>query len=66
MVDGTKVELQERGTSLGNKDMRWALASENVGVRFSRSAYPKLMAQAASDLGIGLFVTSLFNAALHH
>jgi transposase-like protein len=34
MVDGTKVELQERGFSLGNKDIRWALASENVGRQF--------------------------------
>jgi hypothetical protein len=34
MVDGTQVKLQERGSSLGKEEMRWALASEEVGKRF--------------------------------
>jgi len=35
MVDGTKVALQERGRSLGYSELRWALASEDVGRPFS-------------------------------
>ena len=35
MVDGTKVALQERGHSLGSSELRWALASEDVGRPFS-------------------------------
>ncbi len=35
MADGTKVELQEgRGRSVGQRAMRWAFASEDVGRRF--------------------------------
>lgn len=35
MADGTKVELQEgRGLSVGQRAMRWAFASEDVGKRF--------------------------------
>lgn len=35
MADGTKVELQEgRGVSMGQRAMRWAFASEDVGKRF--------------------------------
>jgi transposase-like protein len=35
MVDGTKVALQEQGRSLGHSELRWALASEDVGRPFS-------------------------------
>ncbi|MDH7511904.1 MAG: hypothetical protein QHH14_03035 [Clostridiales bacterium] len=35
MADGTKVELQEgRGLSVGQRPLRWAFASEDVGKRF--------------------------------
>ena len=35
MADGTKVDLQEgRGRSVGQRAMRWAFASEEVGKRF--------------------------------
>ena len=34
MVDGTKVRLQDEGNSLGSAEMRWALASEDVGKSF--------------------------------
>jgi hypothetical protein len=35
MADGTKVKLQEgRGVSVGQRAMRWAFASEDVGKRF--------------------------------
>jgi len=35
MADGTKVELQEgRGSSMGQRAMRWAFACDNVGKRF--------------------------------
>ena len=34
MVDGTKVRLQDRGTSLESAEMRWAWASEGVGKPF--------------------------------
>lgn len=34
MVDGTKVRLQDKGHSLGTAEMRWALASEDVGKPF--------------------------------
>jgi|GEM_PF-1901435 len=35
MVDGTKVNLQEQGRSLGSSEQRWALASKDVGRPFS-------------------------------
>lgn len=34
MVDGTKVSLQERGRTRGSAELRWALASEDVGRPF--------------------------------
>ena len=35
MANGTKVNLQEgRGVSMGQRAMRWAFASEDVGKRF--------------------------------
>jgi len=34
MVDGTKVRLQDKGHALGTAEMRWALASEDVGKPF--------------------------------
>jgi transposase-like protein len=34
MVDGTKVRLQDEGHSAGKAEMRWALASEDVGKPF--------------------------------
>jgi hypothetical protein len=34
MVDGTKVQLQKEGVSLGSSELRWAWASEDVGKPF--------------------------------
>jgi transposase-like protein len=39
MVDGTKVALQERGRSLGSAELRWALASEEVGLPFELAGF---------------------------